>query len=157
AQLLVAVKEIRPPMAAYLGRAERAELDRDGTLTIALPRGKAFWRRKFVEGVGREVLTEAALAVAGRAPKKIEVQVAGDDRKKPAPAPPRSEVLDRARRDPLVRAIFDRFGAAVVDGQSLAGDDDGRGEDAAPPMATNDDPPGSAGGRERPPARPSSR
>ncbi len=38
----------------------------------------------------------------------------------PTPRAARREALDRARKDPLVRALFDQFGASFLDGQLLA-------------------------------------
>jgi hypothetical protein len=64
------------------------------------------------------VLDEAVLRLTGRSPLAIMVSA-----NETAGAPPvsvsRREVLDKARRDPGVRLLFDRFGAVVLDGQPL--------------------------------------
>ncbi|MDQ7088400.1 MAG: hypothetical protein Q9Q13_11355 [Acidobacteriota bacterium] len=39
----------------------------------------------------------------------------------PAPRVSRRELMDRARKDPVVKALFDQFGAVVIDTQPAEG------------------------------------
>ena len=72
----------------------------------------------------------------GQAPAGVEVVVAGNGAAGAGPAgkpaagatrSTRAQVLDEARRDPVVKELFERFGAVLLDGQPL---DDGGGTQA---------------------------
>ncbi|UCF68603.1 MAG: DNA polymerase III subunit gamma/tau [Acidobacteriota bacterium] len=124
ARLSSAVQRIRPPVASYLSKVCEARVDAEGVLTLVLPQDKQLWERKLRDGAGRQALAEAAREVIGREPSKIAIalegaaaspQRAGPTRRRASP----KQLLDRTRRDPLVRGIFERFGAVILESQAL--------------------------------------
>jgi len=112
------VQETRPSLAAYLAVAEQVQVAPDGSLTISLPAAKARWKDPLTQPAAKDALREAARRVLGTEPPAVHVTV-GESEAPAPPRPTRDQALARARQDPLVREIFDRFGAVVVDGQAL--------------------------------------
>jgi DNA polymerase-3 subunit gamma/tau len=122
---------VSPALANYLGALGDARLDARGTLVLELRPEKRIWKDRFAQPAAREALLEAARRVLGSVPAGVEVLVAGNGAAAPAGAPAagttrstRAQALDAARRDPVVKEIFERFGAVLLDGQPL---DDGGG------------------------------
>jgi DNA polymerase-3 subunit gamma/tau len=108
--------------ASYLDKAAAAELQEDGRLVVRMDPAQQLWADKLGSGAGAEALRQAATEVLGHEPAKIEIRLAaagGNGTPQEAPRPSREEVLSRARKDPLVRSLFDRFGAVVLDGQPI--------------------------------------
>jgi DNA polymerase-3 subunit gamma/tau len=125
---------ISPALANYFGALGDARLDARGTLVLELRPEKRIWKDRFAQPAAREALLEAARRVLGRAPAGVEVLVAGNGAAAPAGTPAagttrstRAQALDAARRDPVVKEIFERFGAVLLDGQPL---DEGGGPPA---------------------------
>ena len=125
-RLLEAVAKVRAPVAAYLRHASAARVREDGTLEVLLPERAVVWERRLREPSAARTLAEAAAAVLGRSPAAIELRRGGGesaaDARRTAPPPPRRgrrEVLEQVRRDPVVREIFDRFDAVLLDGHEL--------------------------------------
>jgi DNA polymerase-3 subunit gamma/tau len=110
--------------ASYLDKAAKAEMQADGTLVVTMDPTQQLWADKLGRGGAAEALRHAAAEVLGSEPAKVEVKLAANGRTGPAAEarPTREEVLSRARRDPLVRSLFDRFGAVVLDGQPIEPD-----------------------------------
>ncbi|MCU0254459.1 MAG: hypothetical protein MUE47_07960, partial [Acidobacteria bacterium] len=120
---------ISPALANYFSALGDARLDARGALVLELRAEKKIWKDRFAQPAAREAVLEAARRVLGRAPAGVEVVVAGNGAAAPAGAPApgttrstRAQALDAARRDPVVKEIFERFGAVLLDGQPL---DDG--------------------------------
>jgi DNA polymerase-3 subunit gamma/tau len=117
--LIEQLGKIRPPVASYLGRASAARFEQ-GRLTISLPADRAALQARLGSRAAQQALGAAIEQLFGNGPSAIEVEVEGGEE---APAPPprssRDEALDQARRHPLVRAVFDQFGAVVIDGKVL--------------------------------------
>jgi hypothetical protein len=131
-----ALAAISPALANYLGALGDARLDARGTLVLELRAEKRIWKDRFAQPAAREAVLEAARRVLGQAPAGVEVVVAGNGAAgaghagKPAAGATRStraQALDAARRDPVVKELFERFGAVLLDGQPL---DDGGGSQA---------------------------
>lgn len=118
-QLLTTAGEIRPAMAAYLGSVKEATLDDDGTLRLTLAAGKEVWKEKLLHPTTQEVLSTAVQRISGREMIRVVIDSGTSEAPPSSPAASRKEVLDKARKDPVVRALFDRFGAVVLDGQAL--------------------------------------
>ena len=105
-------------MAAYLNAVREARLDANGGLRLVLAPGKEIWKDKLLNPATREVLDEAIRRLAGRSLSSLNVDT-GDAPPQPQHSVTRREVLEKARKDPAVRQLFDRFGAVVLDGQPL--------------------------------------
>jgi DNA polymerase-3 subunit gamma/tau len=107
--------------ASYLDKAAGAQLEEDGRLVVRMDPAQQLWADKLGSGAGAEALRQAASEVLGHEPAKIEIRLAagGNGTPQEPPRPSREEVLSRARKDPLVRSLFDRFGAVVLDGQPI--------------------------------------
>lgn len=118
-QLAAAATEIRPQLAPSLAAIGQAELREGGTLLLTLNAGKEIWREKLLHPTAREVVLEAAKRVCVTAPTQLLVEVATGEASSVTRAPSRREVLDKARQDPAVKELFDRFGAVVLDGHPL--------------------------------------
>ena len=129
-----ALASISPALANYLGALGDARLDAKGALVLELRAEKGIWKDRFAQPAAREAVLEAARRVLGQAPAGVEVVVAGNGAASPAGAraagtsrSTRAQVLEAARRDPVVKELFERFGAVLLDGQPL---DDGGGSPA---------------------------
>ncbi|MFN7964605.1 MAG: DNA polymerase III subunit gamma/tau [Acidobacteriota bacterium] len=116
--LIALAGEIKPAMAAYLNAVREARLDANGGLRLVLAPGKEIWKDKLLNPATREVLDEAIRRLAGRSLSSLNVDT-GDAPPQPQHSVTRREVLEKARKDPAVRQLFDRFGAVVLDGQPL--------------------------------------
>ncbi len=134
ARLLEGVAGVRAPVAAYLRHASGARVRDDGVLEVVLPAGAVVWERRLREPAAMKALLAGAERTLGGAPAAVEIrrEAAGE----PGPGdrgtatggdPPRKsrrEVLEQVRRDPVVREIFDRFDAVLLDGHELAPGED---------------------------------
>ncbi len=133
ARLLAEVAGVRAPVAAYLRHAEGARVREDGVLEIALPARAVVWETRLREPAAAEALRTAAERVLGHPPASIEIR-RGDTGSEPggtgaparAPRKTRREVLEQVRQDPVVREIFDRFDAVLLDGHELPPGNDAR-------------------------------
>jgi len=123
-RLTDALREIRPPMAAYIKRAVLAEWASGNVLKLRFPSGDGIWRARFGSSEGKQVLADAAEKALGIRPEAVDVAAEEDATGSADPAgaappkrqpPSRRELMDRARADPLVRGIFDRFGAVLLE------------------------------------------
>jgi len=125
-----ALADISPALANYLGALADARIDARGTLVLELRPDKRIWKERFAQLAARDALLEAAGRAAGRAATALEVTVGGGGGSAASEATgavqraTRAQVLDEARRDPVVRELFDRFGAVLLEAQPL----DGNGE-----------------------------
>jgi DNA polymerase-3 subunit gamma/tau len=119
--LVGAIRNHRSTAAAYLSKATAAELRPDGTLAISMEPSQQLWVEKLRQGSAAEALERAATEVLGRRPTGISLEQTskGNGRTEGPARPNREEVLSRARQDPLVRSLFNRFGAVVLDGQPV--------------------------------------
>ncbi len=125
ARLMASLAEIRPSDAAALRRAKSAQLGDDGQLEIVLPGDtNAIFKVKLSSEQSQKAIADAAQAAWGSRPSSIAITA--EESAAPArPARPRvsrQEVIEQARKDPAVRALFERFGAVVLDGRSLEDD-----------------------------------
>ncbi len=131
--LIDAVSRIRPPLSGYLRRLEAITLDENGTLVLRLAEhggnGRPVWAARLTSAPAREALAEAIREIAGRELSSVRVEGGDSPPGEPAPHVSPQQVLERARRDPLVRMVFDRFGAAMIGGEPLSAGD------APPPPA----------------------
>jgi hypothetical protein len=115
----------RPSIAAYLKNVESAELLPTGVLRLVLPAAKNLYEARLNQPTAREAILGAAQQVTGRNARALELAPGDASDAAPGSAPlSRKEILDRAREDPLVQALFDRFGAVVLNGQALTPDDE---------------------------------
>lgn len=120
AQLIELVRVLKPALGAYLGAATEFRLNPPEPPTLVLPAEKSFWKNQLDQKAAQEVLAEAVRQMTGQAPPSVRVVLAGNGASAaPSPRQSRAEAIEMARKDPLVRALFDRFGAMVVDGQAL--------------------------------------
>lgn len=122
--LVAALPSIRSSLTAYVARLEAAYLDERGVLKLRAgsAAGNAGWLGRLQTEQAREALAEAVLAACGRTIEGIAIESSSQAATTSEPAeraPSRDAVLEMARRDPLVRKLFDRFGAVIVDGQPL--------------------------------------
>jgi DNA polymerase-3 subunit gamma/tau len=117
-RLITLAGEIRPAMAAYLASVREARFDTESVLRLVLAPGKEIWKDKLLNATTREVLDEAVRRLAGRSIASLVVDTGNAAATAPASVT-RREVLEKARKDPAVRQLFDRFGAVVLDGQPL--------------------------------------
>ncbi len=122
--LVAALPSIRSSLTAYVARLEAAYLDERGVLKLRASgtQGNAGWLGRLQTEQAREALGEAVLAACGRTIEGIAIESSSQMATTSEPAeraPSRDAVLEMARRDPLVRKLFDRFGAVIVDGQPL--------------------------------------
>jgi DNA polymerase-3 subunit gamma/tau len=129
--LVGAIRNHKSTAAAYLSKATAAELRPDGTLAIMMEPAQQLWVEKLRQGSGAEALERAATEVLGRSPTGISLEQTskGNGRTEGPARPNREEALSRARQDPLVRSLFNRFGAVVLDGQPVDPED---GSDRGP-------------------------
>ncbi len=121
--LVHAVTELRPGLAAFLRSARTASFGDDDVLRLVFPADKGMMGQQVGRPSMQPVLFEAVKRAAGRAPASVQIETAGEDGGDASPPSARTgrrEALERAKKEPVVRALFDRFGAVIVDGQILA-------------------------------------
>ncbi len=112
------VHEARPALGAILRRARQVVLHGQERLEIMLPPDSdPFWKAKLEAEEGRKVLIQAARLIGCQEVRELLITEAAAPA---AAAPPpsrrsRHELLDEARRDPIVQALFERFGAVVLE------------------------------------------
>ena len=126
ARLLDEVAGVRAPVAAYLRHASGARLREDGVLEITLPARAVVWESRLRESAAAEALRTAAERVLGHPPASVEIRrggggggSAGPAGTPPSPRKTRRQVLEQVRQDPVIREIFDRFDAVLLDGHEL--------------------------------------
>jgi len=122
---------LAPSAQALRDLRRAAELRPDGTLAITMEPAQQLWVEKLRQGSGAEALERAATEVLGRSPAGISLEQTskGNGRTEGPARPNREQALSRARQDPLVRSLFNRFGAVVLDGQPVDPED---GSDRGP-------------------------
>jgi len=133
ARLLEEVAGVRAPVAAYLRHATGARVRDDGILEIVLPARAVVWESRLREPAAAAALRTAAERALGRSPAGVEIRRSdeADAREASSPRDParrksRRQVLEQVRQDPVVREIFDRFDAVLLDGHELSPGDDAR-------------------------------
>jgi hypothetical protein len=89
-------------------------------LRLTLPRGKDIYEARLSQPAAQAALLAAAQRATGQTPTTLElVPVGAPNQVAEGSRANRKEILERARRDPLVQALFDQFGAVMVDGHAL--------------------------------------
>jgi hypothetical protein len=91
----------------------------DGSLTLALPPAKAAYESRLLSPAARNAICAAAERLTGGPILTFAVTVASNGAASANGRPTRREVMDRALKDPLVRSLFERFGAVVLESQPL--------------------------------------
>ena len=120
-QLVAEIRTLRPSLAPSLAKAAAAEVDPAGRLVLALaPETANLWQARLSSEAARASLAEATEKITGNRPTEVVVETRGSGSAPPARTS-RRELMDRARKDPVVKALFDRFGAVVIDTQPLEG------------------------------------
>lgn len=122
-RLVEALRTTRASLAPTLARAVAARIDDEDRLLVVLPaKINAFWRVRLTNEGGRKALGMALTQITGRPPAGVSVvQEEGAAEAAGEPLPSRRDILQQAKQDPVVRALFDRFGAVVIDSQPLEG------------------------------------
>lgn len=123
--LISRLEESKPVLAGHLKTAQviRAEFTAPGTLLLELPAGKGMFAARLAQPASLDALKEAAALASGASVGEVHIrakngangcaETGGNGR------PSRQETFERARKDPLVRLLLDRFGAVFVEGRPL--------------------------------------
>jgi hypothetical protein len=88
----------------------QAEL-KDDSLVLDLTRLNEFFRRQIRENIAS--IAQAASLVAGRSITISLLHELASPAKAAAAAPPLTDILERARREPIVQSFLDRFPGPV--------------------------------------------
>jgi DNA polymerase-3 subunit gamma/tau len=140
-RLATRIAETRPHAASYLKRVDEARFDGDAlALLIDAPEPPP-WAARLTGASARRTILAAASELAGRTIERVEIQSTARDRPGDGPAPPRRpprsrrEIMEQARSDAVIRKVFDRFGAVLIDGEPH----DGPPTDQGPPLSSGRD------------------
>ncbi|MEN6634056.1 MAG: DNA polymerase III subunit gamma/tau [Candidatus Polarisedimenticolia bacterium] len=118
-RICAVLSEARPSIASLLRNAQSAEVTPSGGLRLALPGSMAALGAQLVRA--EDAILSAAREATGVDLLGLETVVAaGASSPADAAANARREAMDLVRKDPVARAVFDQFGAMVMDVQALA-------------------------------------